>query len=326
MKETNGSIPAGASSSNKTKVKPLRYSECGLVGATEKLSSNVIVPDSRIKAPSETGAESNSGDITTEWNVDEQDELLGAVMCSSWVSGTPTAEETSAGVTEKKSLAMGSSRSTFSVIKKYTQSPVEYQHFKNEQVNQLAISFPLKSYVTMGWSFMGSNHPKTSTTDPISDVSNCAYDSALSTKAFKTLEGYFKIGNDFNNLETCRQCSNFTLTINNNMESTSALFEKEAIEQSLGDFEVTGSFDIYKAGDFARQLENDAIDGKEKAIKIFVSRKEGTTETSYTINLTVNLDGCTESKDGNKLKNTISFSVGKSNGITFGKQIKTVSA
>ena len=252
------------------------------------------------------------------------EELLSAVMCSTWETREPTAEQTASGVTEVKALRMGDNRSTFSLIKKYTQSPVEYQHFKNEQVNQLTVNMPLKSFVTMNWSFMGANHPKTETTDPLTNVTNASYETASTTKAFKTLEGYFKIGDSFDSFENCRQASNFTLSINNNMESTSALFEKEAIEQSLGDFEVTGSFDIYKAGDFSRVLENEAIEGKEKAIKVVVSRTEGNVNTSYAINITCNLDGCTESKDGNKLKNTISFSVGKSNGLEITKMIKTV--
>lgn len=242
-------------------------------------------------------------------------------MCQNgWADETDTHDE----YDEYKTLELGTSRSQYSVIKKYTQAPVEYQHFKNEQLNQLTIDMALNSFVKMAWSFMGANHPKATTESPIADLSHADFGTALTTKSFKTLEGYMYIGDSEDDMVQNRQCSNFQLTINNNMENTSALFETEAIEQSLGDFTVTGSMDVWKSGDFARQLKNDAIDGKEKYLKVAVTRNVGTKQYAYEIHLIVHLDESSESKDGNKLKDTIKFTVGRADGLKFIKTVKTL--
>jgi len=317
-KETDGELVDGTSDSP-LQLKPLRYSDCSLEGTVEKIDSDVVLPDSRIKSIPETGSESNAGDISTAWNIDEQDELFASVMCSSWTDGTPTGTETS-----RKTLELGTSRNTFSFIKKYTQSPVEYKKYENDQINQLQIAMALSSFVKLTWSLMGSNQPRPTTVDPLSTFSHAEYANASTTKSFKTLEGYIKMGSSFSNLTANRQISDFNLTINNNMEATNALFETEAIEQSLGDFQVTGSFDFWKAGDIARQLETSAIEGEEKYIEVSVSRSVGENKYTYIIQLIVHLDECTESKDGNKLKNSINWTVGRSDGIKFIKTVQPV--
>lgn len=322
QKETNGEIADGTEESP-VSIKPLRYSDCGVTGSIEQIESDVVIPDSRIKSIPETGTESNSGDITTEWNIDEQDDLFAAVMCQdAWTD--ESSEHTA--YTSYKTLALGTSRNTFSLIKKYTQAPVEYQHFKNEQINQLQIALALNDFANLTWSVMGANHPKSTTTDPLSAFSHVSYGDALTTKSFKTLEGYIKYGDSFDSLTQLRQSSDFSLTINNNMEATDALFESESIEQSLGDFEVTGSFDIWKAGDVARELSNSAIAGEEKYLEVALTRTVGTTKTTYIMQLIVHLDSSEESKDGNKLKNTINFTVGRSDGVKLIKTVETVSA
>lgn len=305
----------------------MRYSDCSVVGTVEKMTSDVVLPDSRIPSIPETGGESNSGDITTEWNIDEQDDLFASVMCSAWKEDTLTDSDVEDGITSRKTLTLGTKRETYSLIKKYSQSPVEYQHFENEQINQLQIDLSLNSFAKLTWSLMGANHPKSTTTDPIADIDYIEYGSALTTKSFKTLEGYIYIGDSFSSedMKQVRQCSNFALTVNNNMENTNALFEKKAIEQSLGDFDVSGSFDIWKAGDFARELSNEAIDGGEKYLKVAVSRVVGSVKTTYEIQLIVHLDDSSESKDGNKLKNSINFTVGRVDGLKFIKTVQTVS-
>lgn len=309
-KETDGELAAGS------ELKPLRYSECSVTGAVESISSDVILPDSRIKSIPENGVESNSGDITTEWNIDEQDDMFASVMCQDdWTDEA----DTHSSYDIYKTLKLGTTKTSYSIIKKFTQAPVEFQHFKQERVNQLQIALALNSFAKLTWSFMGSNHPKTVTSDPAED---CTYETASTTKSFKTLNGSIKIGDSAEGLVQCRQISDFSLTINNNMENTNALFETEAIESSFGDFDVTGSFDVWRADDIARVLSNDAIDGVEKYIQVTLEREVGGKTYQYIINLIVHLDGSSESKDGNKLKNTINFTVGRADGIEFVKTVK----
>lgn len=307
VKEVDGEIPESA------ELNPLRYSDCSVVGSIEKIDSDVVLPETRFKATAETGTESNSGDISTEWNIDEQDEMFAGVMCSEWEDVEDDDYEV------HKELKLGVKRNTYSLLKHYPQNPEEWQLFKNEQFNQLTIDFLLNSFVKLTWGVMGANHPKTVTSDPCAD---CTYLPALTTKSFKTLEGYIKMGDSWDNLKAIRQLPSFSLTINNNLESTQALFEKESIEQSLGDFEVTGNCDVWKADTIATQLSNDAIDGATKCIEIAVTRSYGGKDYTYIIKIEGHLDDSTESKDGNKLKNTINFSVGSAEGLKFIKLVK----
>ena len=56
----------------------MRVAENYVVGAIEEIQSDVKIPDTRIPSESETGTESSSGDITTEWNIAEQDDWLAS--------------------------------------------------------------------------------------------------------------------------------------------------------------------------------------------------------------------------------------------------------
>lgn len=310
--ETNGEVSSAA------KVQPKRYSDCTIAGTVEQINSDTVLPDTRFKAIPENGRESNSGDITTEWHVDEQDDWFGAVMCSDWVKGSGWDSTKNTGT---QTLKLGTKTRKFRIVKKYTQAPVEYMEFINEQINQLQIAWTLDSYVKLTWSFMGSNHPKTVTTDPFSGKT---VNSAMTTKAFTSLKGSLYVGDSWDSMTQVRQSPSFNLSINNNLESTGALFEKTSIENSYGDFEVTGDFDVWKADTIARTLSNDAIESKSKYIKISVERESGGKKTTYDIKLIVHLDDSTESKDGSKYKNTIKFTVGSADGLEIVKTVVSV--
>lgn len=300
--------------SNVADINPLRCSENSLNGNTEQITSEIKLPGTRIQSTPETGSQSCEGDISTEWNIDEQDDLLASVLCNLWQT---VSDE---NYIEKKELTLGNTRSTFSIFKDYYQGTRTWQHFKGVQINQAQINFELNSFVKMVWSLLGANQPKKSTTCPY-DEENVT--SPLSTASFKTLQGSIRIGEVGQTLVANRQISNISLTINNNMEKTSALFETESIEMALGDFQVTGSFDYYNSGSLANELYNDTIDGKTKELEITVYRdiKEGddTFEYGYKINLIVHLDTVSESKDGNKLKNSVNFTMNDANGIKITK-------
>lgn len=307
---------------------PLRVSDNGITGSRETLESDVILPDSRIKSIPETGTESSSGDISTEWNIDEQDDLFAAVMCSEWKDVEIDEDETP-NLKTLKELVLDEKRATYTMVKNYKQTPKEYQMFTGLQVNQLALALELNSFAKCTWSFMGNNHPKSIKyeEDELSEVAEfdgMTFADQLATKSFKTLEGSIWFGDSFDDMKQNRQISSFNLTINNNMEATQALFETEAIEQSLGDFQVTGDFAVWKSGDLARELSNEAIDGKDKCFKIIVSREVESQKFSYEIWLKVHLDSSEESKDGNKLSNTINFTMGVVDGIKFVKKVESL--
>ena len=283
---------------------PIRKVDCTLVGATEKLQSEVKLPESRVQGSPEIGGQSSSGDVSTEWNIDEQDDWLAAVLCNEWEDG-------GAG---QKTLTLGDKRTTFSLLKKYNQAPVEYQLYSGVQINQLKIDFATNSFVKLVFSLMGADDPLKQGTDPIVGA---VYKDAMTTKAFTTRSGFLRIGSNEGTLAANRQCSNLSITINNNMENTPALFEEKSIEQSLGDFVLNGSFDVYNSNNMA--FYNDAVSGVDKFIQVEVERTVGAQTTKYRIDMKVHLDGVSESKDGNKLKYTVNFTMNTADGIKITK-------
>lgn len=308
--ETDGAIKSG------TDFNPLRLSSDGLASETETLESDVILPESRVKAAKETGTKSCSGDLQSEWNVDEQDALLAAVMCSEWKDA-----EKADGETSHKRLVLGDIKRSFSALRKYPQAPTEYQMFKGLRVDTLKIDMAIKSFVKLTWSLKGTGFTKKLTGIP-SPITESDLKDALTTKSFKTLEGSIYTGVPDGEIEQNRQISNLSISIANNMESTDALFETEAIEQSLGDFVVSGSFDFWNTGKKARDIYNLGTDGADYVIKTSVSRSSGGVKTTYKILLKVHLDKVSESKDGNKFKNTAEFTMTDVDGIAFEKIVE----
>lgn len=278
----------------------MRYSDCGIEGTTEKIESDVVLPGTRIPSTPELGSESNSGDVSTEWNIDEQDAWFAGVFCGNW--------ETDPENEKRKTLTLGDAVHSFSLIKKYTQKPIAFQHFKKAFLNQLTMDFATDAFVKLSWNFMGSNNPVKVSEDPISDKAP-EYLEAGTSKSFLTRSGFLQIGDDVGHLEALRQSPSLNITINNNMEKTPALFETESIENTLGDFDVTGTMDVYNADDKGHQLYNDAVAGKDKVIRVAVTRTVNGVTTTYILTLNVHLEAPTESKNGNKLQFAVPFTL-----------------
>lgn len=305
-KEVAGELVTG------THLKAMRVSDNSVTGTAEEITSDVIIPETRIPSTPEIGSASNSGDITTEWNIDEQDDLFEAVFCSTW------GEEVTEDDTTTKELTLGTAVNSFTMVKKYPQSPVAWQKYTKEFVNQLSMDFATDSFVKLTWNLMGSNNPEKVTSEPLSTM---VYDEPLTTKSFLTREGWLKYGNSVNSLTQLRQCPSLNITINNKMERTPALFEDESIENSLGDFVIDGSFDVYNVDAIATQIYNDAVAGADKVLQVKVQRKVGDVTTSYTLTMNVHLKAPSESKNGNKLQFSVGFQV---NAKTDLKLVKTV--
>ena len=197
-----------ATSSEKAQLKALRLSNNTVVGTTAQIESDVILPNTRIKSVPETGSQSSSGSTESEWNIDEQDDFISAALCSEWEED---AEQETGNVLEYKTCTLGTERKLFYMFKYFDQNPKEWRKFNDLQVNQLSLDFALNSFVKMTVEWLGSNNPLSSTTDP---AVNAEYNTPLTTKAFKTLQGYIKLGNDFNSLVAMRQSPAFNLAIN----------------------------------------------------------------------------------------------------------------
>ena len=302
-KEVSGEIP------NNIVMNPMRVSDNTVVGTAEEITSDVLIPDTRIPSTPEVGTESNSGDLSTEWNIDEQDDLFSAVFCSSWVTDSAS----------KKHVTLGDVVNSFCMVKKYPQTPVAWQLYTKMFVNQLTMDFATDAFVKLTWNLMGSNNPTKVSSDPLASKS-AVYGDAKTTKSFLTKKGWLKYGDALNSLVAVRQSPSMNITINNNMERTPALFEEESIENSLGNFVIEGSFDVYNVDDLGHQIYNDAVEGKDKILQVRVQRSVNGTTTSYTLTLNVHLGAPSESKNGNKLQFSVPFKVNSDNNLLLEKE------
>lgn len=301
--EKDGGIPDGI------EMQPLRVGENSVAGTAEEISSDIVLPDTRIPSTPETGTESNSGDIQTEWNVDEQDDLFAAVFCGDWSD-----EEDGS-----RKLTLGDAVRSLVMLKKYPQQPVAWQLFTREFVNQLSMDFSTDAFVKLTWNLMGGNNPRKVFSDPLADK-NPVYKDALRTKSFLTKQGWLKYGDSVSSLTAVRQSPSMSITINNNLERTPALFEEESIENALGNFDVSGTFDVYNVDDMGHQIYNDAVDGKSKVIQVRVQREWHGVTTSYTLTLNVHLGAPSESKNGNKLQFSVPFTLNDDKDLSLVKE------
>ena len=300
----------------------MRIVENGVTGSAEEITSDIVLPETRIPSTPEVGTESNAGDIQTEWNIDEQDAWFAGVFGSNWYT-------VNAG---KKTLTLGGvdanhpvASHSFSLYEKFPQTPVAWQHYKKEFINSLSMDFATDSFVKLTWNFMGSNNPQM--TDTIDVTGTPTFLDASKTKSFITkADMWLKVGDTKETLEALRQSPSMNISINNNLEKTLALGEDEAIENSLGDFVVEGSMDVYNVDDKGKALYNDAVAGKDKVIQVSVSRKVNGTTTRYTLTLNVHFGAPSKSKNGNKLQFSIPFKVNDSKDLMLEKETVVVDA
>lgn len=314
-----------ATDASKAVLKPYRVSDNSIVGTQEEIESDVKLPESRVKSIPETGSESSSGNLETEWNIDEQDDLLASVLCSEWdESGWDS------GTGTKTIVGGGNRRSVYYMVKKYNQEPKAWEMYTGLQVDSLSISMALNSFVKMSWSMLGANNPVPVTEDP---TENAEYGEPLTTKSFITKElciniKPFTAGTSpvwtFTPEQQMRQCPSFELSISNSKERTDALGETEAVEMSDGDFEATGTFECWNADKKAIELKAAATKGEDRLIEVSVFRTVGGVKTTYSIRIIAHLKKATESKDGNKLKYSVEYSMNTKGGLSIVKKVEAV--
>ena len=247
----------------------------------------------------------------TEWNIGEQDDLFASAFCDSWKTDASVVEED----TTATYITLGNTVKSFLMLKHYPQTPVAYQLYEKEYVNQLTMDFATDSFVKLTWNFMGSNNPLKNTSGNVptyndgTNTRSLTLGTASTTKSFITKQGWLKYGDDVDALTPVRQSPSMNITINNNLERTPALFEEDSIENSLGDFVISGSFDVYNVDALGHTIYNDAVAGADKILQVAVQRKVGDITTSYVLTLNVHLGAPSESKNGNKLQFSVPFQV-----------------
>lgn len=293
--------------------KKLRVSDFSLQGATEEITSDVVLPNSRIKSKGDAGTQSSSGSLSTEFFPDEIDDFLLASLLDS-DSSLPA--------------SLGSTQTYFTFIKEYYQgsSPV-YQVFTGVQVGQMQLSFEISSKVKVDLSLSGVDNPDILTTGATYNTVKgyCTSATSYSTKSYNTLKGAISITasnseftGDFSAL--VKSCS---LSVNQNPESTGALFQTKAIDSSLGDEVIDGSLDIWNTQDnVVVGLRNSAtqwVDNVAIEVTLAENLTDVTGDKKYTISITASLKTPSETKDGNKLSFSIPYQVYNSNGLTISK-------
>ena len=299
---------------------PRRVSDNTVVGTAEEITSDIVLPDSRIPSTPEVGTASNSGDISTEWNVDgEQDDLFEGAFCGEWDDTEWDSEENEG----TKTLTLGDAVKSFLMLKHYPQAPVAYQLYTKEYINQLTMDFATDAFVKLTWNLMGSNNPlkDTSGNVPTYDTRSLTLGDANTGKSFLTKQGWLKYGAVGGALTAVRQSPSMNITINNNLERTPALFEEESIENSLGDFVISGTFDVYNVDALGHTIYNDAVAGADRQLSVKVEREVNGVTTSYVLVMNVHLGAPSESKNGNKLQFSVPFQVNTKEGLLLTKTV-----
>jgi hypothetical protein len=263
------------------------WSSCSLEGSYETIQSDTKLPG-RNPTKNHRGTDSNTGDFVANFRPLEHDRLLEAVLCSE--EGFVKNEDLSDDDRDVFDLVPGNKQRTFALLKEFSQEPKLYQLFKGLQFSTLNISFTIGATVKLTFGLMGSNNPELEDAPPV-DLDNKL--PAFDTEEFITLVGSwkFKGPNDSVPVEYIDGVD-ITLSITNNMSDLKGLFQKEAIDKSLGMLDITGTINEYvkdgKLYNLAKQGE-----GGELHITVF-SEKD---DAEYEFILKISFDNSTLSGD-----------------------------
>lgn len=302
--------------------KPVRCSDCDISGNTEEITSDVVLPESRIQAMGDAGKTSCEGNLSTEFYADEIDDFLKAsILAKDWQA----VESDKDGYTAKKiSMGYGSEANKavqrfFTFVKKYHQGEKTFERFEDVTIGQMQLAFELNSKVKATFSLMGSNNPTEDVVDPMDSVGEM-----LKTKSYNTRKGSILVADTVEGLIPSaenKQVRSIALSVNQNPESTDGMFQTKAIDSSLGNEVITGNLDIWNTQDrYTREIFNKAKEWAEKYIRITLDRDES---TIYQIDIHATLKTPERSKDGNKLSVNVPFQVyDEQNGVVITKYIK----
>jgi len=265
----------------------MRWTGCTLEGSYETIQNDTKLPG-RNPSKDFKGTDSDAGELTANFAGNEQDKLLAAVLCSE--DGFVKNAALSVDGLEVYDMVPGNKQRIFALLKEYAQDPKLYQLFKGIQINTLSISFTISALVKLTFGLMGANNPELEDAPPVGMANKLP---AFATEEFITLQGAWKFkGEDDPEPVEYIDGVDIKLDITNNMSNLPALFQKEAIEKSLGMLNITGTINEYvKDG----KLYNLAKQGKGGELHITVySEKSG---ISYEFILQISFDNSTLSGD-----------------------------
>jgi hypothetical protein len=265
----------------------LRYVSSSLEGSYETIENDTKLPG-RNPSKNMRGTDSNTGDLVFNFAGLEHDKMLTAVLCSE--KGFVKNEELSADGVEVYDMVPGNKQRIFALLKEYSQDPKLYQLFKGLQFNTLNISFTISALVKLTFGLMGANNPELEDAPPVSMDNKLP---ALATEEFITLQGAwkFKGPNDTKPVEYIDGVD-ITLEITNNMENLQGLFQREAIDKTIGMLNITGTINEYvKDG----KLYNLAKKGEGGELHITVYSDKDKIEYEFILN--ISFDNSTLSGD-----------------------------
>lgn len=286
----DGSLPSNP------ELQALRYVSSSLEGSYETIENDTKLPG-RNPSKNKRGTDSNAGDLVVNFAGLEHDKMLEAVLCSE--EGFVRNEELSEDGIEVFDMVPGNKQRIFALLKEYTQDPKLYQLFNGLQFNTLSISFTISALVKLTFGLMGANNPELEDSPPINMANKIP---ALTTEEFITLQGAWKFkGPDDIKPEEYIDGVDISLEIANNMENLPGLFQREAIDKTIGMLNITGTINEYvkdgKLYNLAKKGE-----GGELHIKVF-SEKDN---IEYEFILNISFDNSTLSGD-NQLQYALPF-------------------
>jgi len=277
----DGSLPAIPA------LQAMRQTGCTLEGSYETIQNDTKLPG-RNPSKDFKGTDSCAGDYTANFAGHEFDKLLAAVLCSE--DGFVKNTALSVDGLEVFDMIPGNKQRIYAMLKEYTQEPKLYQLFKGLQVNTLKIAFEINELVKLTFGLMGANNPELEDAPPVNMTNKLP---TFTTEEFTTLEGAWKFkGSDDAVPDEHIAGVSITLDITNNMQNLQGLFQKEAIEKSLGMLDITGTINEYvKDG----KLYNLAKQGKGGELHITVLSERSCVEYEFIMN--ISFDNSTLSGD-----------------------------
>ena len=221
----NGGIPANPL------FKPVRFVSEALSPNVTQIESQEINP-SRQRAPSRGGNYSVAGEIAGEMSFATHDDLIEAALQGTWTTDV---------------LVIGSTDRTFAVLERHTDIGVDYIH-TGCKVGSMSLAAPLgeKAGITFNMLGKGSNEY----TLPV----GATFGTATTSDMMVTTNGSFTEGGD-----AIAYATEWNATIDNGMEASFALFNREAYCISNGVAVVSGTMNAYlKDGALWAKVLNEA--------------------------------------------------------------------
>lgn len=213
----------------------------------------------------------------------------------------PLIELKDADKMEIAELTCGSKDIKYDVIKEFAgDGNALYQDFAHLAVNTIDISVTPGQIVTGSFGFVGSTNPRLLQKDALAksmldkfdgaddtekEANAKAYienlpDKGTSTDQYTAREGFLYIDG-----ERVRYGSNLSFNLNNGLEKTFAIFEKDAIAVSPLTLDITGSLGAYLISGYTETLYNLSKDDKDVEVLFCFQDKEEDPDSLYVVQI-----------------------------------------